>query len=184
MMEDLAMQLFEILNNSIHAGASRIYLVIRDSIRDNEIVMTVEDNGRGMDAETLKRFSDPFYTTRTTRKIGMGVPFMKGLTEMCNGRFQAESTPGKGTRITASVQRDHIDTPEMGSLGELMMDCIQADEQIYYELTYQTDTQVFRFNTDQIKEQLQDVPISTPEVLLWIKGYIDENVQSVKEAIA
>lgn len=181
MMEDLAMHTLEILMNSVHAGAKNIKLEIDDSAEKDELLITVLDDGKGMDEETAKRASDPFYTSRTTRKIGMGLAFLRGLAETCGGAFSLESERGKGTKVSASVQRSNIDTPPLGDLGEMMMETIQANGDIEYELAYVTDTDRFQFSTKEAKEMLEGVSILEPEVLLWIKEYINEGIKQLKE---
>lgn len=181
MMEDLAMQILELMMNSIQANAKHILLHIRSSTRDNVIAILQQDDGKGMDRELLERVTNPFATTRTTRKVGMGVAFMKGLTEACNGSFHIESTPGKGTSIRAEVQRDCIDTPPLGDIGEMMMECIQASESIDYEMVYETDSSKFVFQSSEIRQQLEGVSLQEPQVLLWIKEYINQNIEGMKE---
>lgn len=181
MMQDLAMQILEILMNSIQAGARHILVKIRESRKDNVIEIMVQDDGKGMSPELAARVSDPFTTTRKTRKVGMGVAFLKGMTEQCNGAFDIQSEVGKGTIITASVQRDCIDTPEMGDLGEMMMDCISADDSIDYVLRFSTDEKEFVFESGEVRKQLAGVPLQTPEVLLWMKEYISEGIKQTKE---
>ncbi|MBP0969529.1 MAG: sensor histidine kinase [Oscillospiraceae bacterium] len=183
MMEDLAMHTLEILMNSVHAGARNIKLDITDSAARDELLISVLDDGKGMDEETAKRASDPFYTSRTTRKIGMGLAFFKGLAETCGGEFRLSSEPGKGTLVSASVQRSNIDTPPLGDIGEMMMETVQADGDIDYELTYVTDSSRFEFSTQEAKEMLDGVSILEPGVLLWIKEYINEGIKQVKEDI-
>jgi anti-sigma regulatory factor (Ser/Thr protein kinase) len=181
MMQDLAMQVLEILMNSIQAGARRIILTITDSVKQNLIRFVITDNGKGMDEAMIQKVTDPFTTTRTTRRVGMGVAFMKGLTEQCNGTFRITSKVGSGTTVEASVQKDNIDTPPMGDLGEMMMDCIQADESIEFELTYATDSKQFVFQSSEIKEQLAGVSLLEPSILLWIKEYINQGIDQAKE---
>ena len=181
MMEDLAMHMLEIIMNSIGADARLIRIVITDSILRNLILMEIEDDGRGMTPEFLARVTDPFTTSRNTRSIGMGLAFMKGLTETCGGSLHIDSTLGVGTKLTASVQRDHIDTPPMGNIGAMMMQCIQSNEDIDYELRYITDVNEFLFRTADIKEQLEGVSICEPDILLWIRSYINEGIEQAKE---
>jgi len=178
-MEDLAMQMLEIIMNSVHAGAGSIEIRIVDSAAENLISMTVSDDGCGMNKALLQRVADPFTTTRETRRIGMGVPFMKGLTEQCGGRFSIRSRPGEGTILTATVQRDHIDTPPMGDLGEMMMNSIQANGDIDYDFHNRTDKGEFVFDTREAKEMLDGVSLLEPSILLWIRDYIREGVGSV-----
>ena len=109
--------------------------------------------------------------------------FFKGLAETCGGEFSLFSEPGKGTSVSASVQRSNIDTPPLGDIGEMMMETIQADGDIDYELAYVTDSSRFEFSTQEAKEMLDGVSILEPSVLLWIKEYINEGIKQVKEDI-
>ncbi len=181
MMEDLAMHILEILMNSIHACAKNIKFIVQDSDLDDKIVMQVEDDGKGMTEEQVQRVSSPFMTGRSTRKVGLGVAFLKGLTEQCNGEFLVTSKVGEGTTVTASVQKSFIDTPPMGNLGEIMMECIQADESIDYLFEYKTDKNSFLFDTKEIKKELDGVSLLEPSILLWIKDYINEQISLLKE---
>lgn len=181
MMEDLAMHILEILMNSIKAKATRIVLRIRDSFDDDIISFSIEDDGSGMSEEMVQKAADPFTTSRTTRRIGMGLAFMKGLTETCGGSFNIESTVGKGTVVTGSVQKLNIDTPELGDIGEIMMEAIQSDEDIDYVLEYTTDFGQFVFESEVIKKELEGVSLLEPEILIWIKGYINQGIEQAKE---
>ncbi|MBR2824765.1 MAG: ATP-binding protein [Solobacterium sp.] len=181
MMEDLAMHILEILMNSIHACAKNIKFIVQDSTINDKISMSVEDDGKGMSSEQVQKISSPFMTGRSTRKVGLGVAFLKGLTEQCNGDFLVESEVGKGTRVLASVQKSFIDTPPMGNLGEIIMECIQANEEIDYIFHYMTDTNEFVFNTKEIKKELDGVSILEPSILLWIKDYVNQQVNMIKE---
>ncbi len=181
MMEDIAMHILEILMNSIKAGASKIILTIYDSLQDDVIAISVEDNGKGMDEAMTKKAADPFTTSRTTRKIGMGLAFMKGLAETCNGTFEIRSQVGVGTVVRASVQKLNIDTPGLGDIGEMMMEAIQSDENIDYVLDYKTDFNQFVFESETVKRELDGVSLLEPEILLWIKEYINQGIEQAKE---
>lgn len=181
MMQDCAMQILELIMNSIHADSTYIVISIQDSVKKNEYKFTVEDNGKGMNEETVQKVTSPFLTSRTTRKVGLGVAFMKGLTEQCNGTFKIESKLNHGTVIIATVQRNHWDTPALGDLGEMMMCSIQANEKIDYYFTYETDTQKFIFESREVKEKIEGVRIIEPDILLWIREYINQGIQLAKE---
>ena len=183
MMQDLAMQTLEILMNSVGAKADKVVLRIRESERDNRIDIEVEDNGCGMSPEMVQKVTDPFTTSRKTRKVGLGVAFMKGLTEQCNGSFDIQSTVGVGTTVRASIEKDHIDAPPMGDLGEMIMYVIQADENINFEFYYTTDNGNFEFLSEDVKQELEGVSLLEPEILLWIKEYINEGIIHAKEGM-
>ncbi len=182
-MQDLAMHMLEILMNSIGAGAEKVVLSIRDSAADNRIDMRVEDNGCGMSEEMVRKVTDPFTTSRKTRKVGLGVAFMKGLTEQCGGSFDIKSVLGEGTVVSASVQRDHIDLPPMGDIGEMIMYAIQANENTDLELYYTTDNDRFVFSSSEVRQQLEGISLVEPDVLLWIKEYINEGITHAKEGV-
>lgn len=181
MMEDIAMHIIEILMNSIKAGASLIQVKIFDSLKEDIISITITDDGKGMDEDMVKRAADPFTTSRTTRKVGLGLSFMKGLAESCNGTFDIESEKGVGTVVKASVQKLNIDTPELGDMGEVMMEAIQSNEEIDYIFEYKTDVNTFLFDTKEVKQELEGVSLLLPEILLWIKDYINQGIEQAKE---
>ena len=181
MMEDLAMHLLEILMNSVKAGARTLTLKIYDSWTDNVIRMTIIDDGCGMSEEMASRAADPFTTSRTTRKIGMGLAFMKGLTETCNGSFELKSQVGVGTEVIAEVEKECIDTPPLGDLGEISMETIQANPDIDYILEYTTDSNQFVFTSMEVRKELDGVSLMEPEILLWIKEYINQGIEQAKE---
>ncbi|MEG0077643.1 ATP-binding protein [Anaerorhabdus sp.] len=181
MMQDCAMQILELIMNSIHANSSFIEVYIKDSYLENKYQFKVQDNGKGMSQETLEHVTSPFQTSRTTRKVGLGVAFMKGLTEQCNGSFTITSKEKVGTTIIATVQRNHWDTPAIGDLGEMMMCSIQANEKIDFYFVYETDTQKFVFESKEVKEKIEGVSILEPDILLWIREYINQGIQLAKE---
>lgn len=181
MMEDIAMHILEILMNSVKAGATLITLKILDSFDQDVIRIIIEDNGKGMDEEMAKKAADPFTTSRTTRRIGLGLSFMKGLAETCGGAFSLESELGVGTTVTASVQKLNIDTPDIGDIGEILMESIQSNENIDYVFEYTTDKGQFHFDTMMVREELEGVSLILPEILLWIKDYINQGIEQAKE---
>ena len=175
-MQDLAMHLLDIVYNSIRAKASLIKIFFKDSTLSNEIIMRVEDNGTGMNEETVEKVQNPFYTTRTTRDVGLGIPLLKIGALSCNGSFRLESKENVGTLIEATYQKDHLDTPPVGDLAETLVILIQANENIEYEFHYEEDKLVFDLNTVEIKEILDGVSIVEPDIIIWLKSYIKEGI--------
>lgn len=181
MMQDLAMHTHEIVMNSLEALSTLVTCEIKDSAKENEIQIHVTDNGKGMSEELVKKVTNPFTTGRKTRKIGLGLAFLKGLTEQCNGTFSIQSEIGKGTKVYASCQRDHLDLPPMGNFGEMLMTCIQANPKNHLIFRYQTDDGIFELDTDVLKEYLGPVELDESSVLIWIRDYINEGIKSLKE---
>ncbi len=180
-MNELSLYILDLVQNSIRAGAKLVEVVISFDTQKDLLVIEIRDDGCGMDAELLNRVTSPFTTTRTTRKVGLGLPMIKQQCEMTGGEFFIESAPGKGTLLRLSFTASHMDLPPMGDLSGTMVSLITAASQdTDYVLKYSKDKNEFEFDTRQIKETLgNDVPLSTPEVLSWIGDYINEGIDEV-----
>ena len=176
-MEEIAMYILDIVNNSIRAGAKNIHVFITDSVKDNIIDIMMVDDGCGMNEETLNRVTDPFYTSRKTRNVGLGVPMFKDSVEMSGGTFHIASLENDGTLTQGTYVKDHLDTPPMGDIVETMITLIQYDENIDYIFEYNQDHHQFVLNTIDIKKILEDVPINHVEVIGWLREYIKEGMQ-------
>lgn len=175
-MDELALNILDIAYNSIRANASLIEIHIIDSVKDNYISIEIIDNGCGMNQEQVEKVIDPFYTTRTTRNVGLGIPLFKQNAELTGGMFKITSAVGKGTCVKTMFVKDHIDTPMMGNLIDTIATLIQANESIDYEFIYKNDDLSFQMNTKDMKDILGDVQINEPEVILWLKEYMKEGL--------
>ena len=167
-MQEIAMNILDIAYNSIKAKADLIKIIIYDSSKVNIIKIEIIDNGTGMDQETVKKVINPFYTTRTTRKVGLGIPMFKENIEATGGKFSIESTIGKGTVVTG--------TPPMGNLIDTIVTLIQANDKIDYLFKYTNDDFEFILDTKEIKQILDGVAINLPEIIIWLKNYIKEGL--------
>lgn len=178
-MKELSMHILDIVMNSVKAEASLIEVEIEDSIKKNILKVTIKDNGKGMSKETLNKVVNPFYTTRDTRKVGLGLPMLKEACDRCNGYFNIFSELGKGTIVTASFERNNIDRAPLGSMGVTVMTIINSLENCELIYNHKTDKSSFQLNTSQIKEILDGVDIKSNEIMLWIKEYVDENIKEL-----
>lgn len=176
-MQEIAMNILDIAYNSIKAKANLIEIIIHDSSKLNIINIQIIDNGKGMDEQTVKNVTNPFYTTRTTRKVGLGVPMFKENIEATGGTFKIESEVGKGTIVTGEFVKDHLDTPPMGNIVDTIITLIQADDKIDYLFKYTKDESNFILDTKEVKKILDGVPINQPEIIIWLKDYIKEGLQ-------
>ena len=168
--------MMDIAQNSISAGASLITLTVEEDRLADTLSISVEDNGKGMSPETVQKVIDPFYTTRTTRKVGLGVPFFKMAALMTGGDFSIQSQVGKGTRVRAVFGLTHIDRMPLGNMADTMCILMGCNEQINFSFTYQVGEAVFTVSTAQLQEILDGVPLNTPQVMDFIRGYIKENM--------
>ena len=179
-MKELSLNILDITYNSIKAEADEIEISVSESQSSNEIAISVKDNGCGMDPEFLSRVTDPFVTTRTTRKVGLGIPLLKQSAEDAGGSFRITSKVGVGTQTDAIYRLDHLDRPPIGDMSSTMISLIQANDKIRFIYRHQTDQGTFVLDTKELQAQLEDIPLSTPEVLNWIGEYINENLNEIQ----
>lgn len=182
MMQDLSMHVLDIASNSIRANASNILIHIKNSYQQDQILILIQDDGKGMDQEMVEKVQDPFYTTRTTRRIGLGIPFFKELAQACNGSFEIKSQVNVGTSISCIMQKSHWDTPPMGDLGDAIMLLWCQKETNHIHFDYRTDFDQFSFDSNEIKAILGDeVSVCEAEIMKWCKEYINEGIKVCKE---
>ena len=173
-MRELSLNILDIAQNSIAAGASLIEIEIAESTASKELTITVSDNGCGMTREQLENVLDPFFTTRTTRKVGMGIPLFKLAAEQTGGSLKIESEKGKGTTTSAVFKTDSIDFTPLGDVTSTVTILISMNTDRDFIYTRRLDGEGFELSTVQLKEILEGVPLSEPEVVQWMKDYINE----------
>ncbi len=172
-MEDLSLHILDIAENSIDAGASRVEIKVTVIITDDRLVLEISDNGRGMEEGAIRRVKDPFFTTKTVRRFGLGIPLLAQAAEECNGAFLIESHPGRGTVITAAFQNSHIDRKPLGDIGATMAVLIGGHPDIDFLLSCERDGFSYKLDTSELKKELQGVPVNLPDVLKLIKEDIN-----------
>ena len=179
-MKELSMHVYDLMENSTAANSTLVKLTIRDSLKDNIYHFTIEDNGKGMSPEFLAKVTDPYTTSRTTRKVGLGLPLIKMNTENCGGGMKIESTVGKGTTLQFWFQHNHWDRPPMGDLsGTIVMLCA-AHQDIHIIYQHITDEGDFVFDTDEIHEALDGMDMNDVKVYKWLKDMVQENLEEIK----
>jgi hypothetical protein len=179
-LRELSLHLLDIIENSISAQAHDITVEIMEDTINDRLKMIVQDDGKGMDSEMVARVVDPFVTSRTTRKVGLGIPLLKEAAEQCNGSFIIQSEVGKGTRLEVEFQRSHIDRAPLGNLVNTYLGLIVGTPQIHWVLIYKVNSEEFVFDDQPIKEELQDVPLSDPEVIKFIRNVLEEGIHNIQ----
>ena len=173
-MKELSLHMLDIAQNSISAGASRIALTVEEE--GGRIRLVVTDDGRGMSPEFLAAAADPFTTTRTTRKVGLGLPLLRMAAEQTGGGVEIESALGVGTTVSAVFFSGHIDCPPLGDMAStaaLLIQGLPEGTDLVY--THRRGGAAFRVDTTQLREILgPDIPLSAPEVIRWAEDYIRE----------
>nr|WP_312575968.1 ATP-binding protein [Sedimentibacter sp.] len=178
-MKELSMHILDIVMNSVKAEAKLIEITVIESLKTNSIKITIKDDGKGMSKETLENVTDPFYTTRTTRKVGLGLSMLKETCERCNGYLKISSKPGIGTVVESTFERNNIDRAPIGNIGDTILVIINSltnGELIY---NHEVDGKKFTISTYQLKEILGNVNINDSNVMMWIKDYVNENIKEL-----
>ncbi len=178
-MKELSLHILDIVQNSLSAKASEIEIRIIEKTRDNLMSIQIIDNGIGMDQETLLKVVDPFWTSRTTRKVGLGIPLFKAAAERCAGSFKMKSEIGKGTEVIIEFERDHIDRAPIGDMAETLSLLILTNENVDFIYTHIFNEEKYEFNTKEIKQIIGDVPINQLDVIEWIKNDIKQGTDEI-----
>jgi len=182
-MFELALHILDLVQNSVTAGAKLVTVTVSLDTASDTLTIVISDDGCGMDEELLKRVESPFATTRTTRKVGLGIPMFKQCAQMCGGAFTIQSAKGVGTVLTATFQASHVDLPPLGDLAGTMLSLVVGSpEKPDFVLRYWADGRSFEFDTRPIREALGGMPLSGNEILSWITEYLAEGIAQVQGA--
>ena len=178
-MEEISLHLLDVCQNSLKANATLIQILVTEDPTSDILSIDLIDDGDGMSSEIVQRVSDPFYTTRTTRKVGLGISFFKMSAEATNGHFIIESQEGVGTKIHATFHKNHIDCIPMGEIEDTLIILALNDQatDIYYH--HAIGKVQFEFDTRAIKDILKDTPFTEPGVIEWMKEYIKEGMNNI-----
>ena len=175
-MQELSLNILDIAQNSVVAAASLIEIDIAVYGENNKMLsINIKDNGKGMDRQTLENVTNPFFTSRTTRKVGLGIPLFKMAAEMTDGSFDIQSEVGVGTTVKAVFDTSNIDCTPLGDIWDTVAILIQMNEDIDFVYTASRGEESFVCDTRQLKEIMEGAPLSDPMVVRWIKEFIEEN---------
>ena len=173
MLEELSDHLMDIAMNSVRAGARNVAISVLADRSRNLLSLAILDDGKGMDDGMKKSVTDPFFSTKPGKNIGLGIPLLKGVAEMCEGEFVLESSNGKGTEIRASFALGHPDLPPLGKVKETFFLLCVSNPEVRFRFRYCPDQEEFTFDTKEINDSLEGVPINHPEVVEFLKKYLN-----------
>jgi hypothetical protein len=187
-MREIALHLLDIAENSVAADAKNITLTVCEDLQGDKLSASVIDDGKGMSIEMTAKVADPFITSRTTRKVGLGIPLFKDAAESCNGNLVISSEIGKGTQLKVEFQRSHIDRMPLGDLSTTMLTLFVSYPQIHWLFDYKMippngiPEENFVFDTQPVMADLGDISLTEPTVLAFIREYIESGVACVRNA--
>lgn len=182
-MREIALHLLDIAENSVASGAKNIAIAVEEDFQNDRLKAVIQDDGRGMDEQLLARVTDPFVTSRTTRKVGLGIPLLKAAAEACNGDLCIASEPGQGTRLEVDFQRSHIDRMPLGDLAGTILTLVVAYPYVHWRFNHRANGTEFVFDDESIKRELEGIPLTEPLILAFIRELLHEGVDHVQKAI-
>lgn len=171
-MKELSLHLLDVVQNSIEAGASKIEIKIIEDFEKDVLIMEVSDDGRGMSEAQRAEVLDPFYTTRKTRHIGLGIPLLLEACHRCDGNLEIRSLPGKGTTIQATFRHSHIDRAPLGNIPSVLMTVLFAENNIDWLYIHKVNQEEFCLESSEIRKELVDIPITHPKVRNWLLDFL------------
>ena len=178
-MQDLSLHILDIVENSFAAGARRVEIRLEEDLRADRMTIEIVDDGCGMDEEMVKRALDPFFTTRTTRRVGLGLPLLAEACRMSNGQLCVQSCPGGGTTVKATFQRSHIDRKPLGNMGDTLTTLIVGHPEVDLSYEHRKDGAHFSLDTREIRAELGDFPLNAPQIVTALRAAILSGLQEV-----
>lgn len=179
-MQDLSLHILDIIENSINAGAKRVEIMINEDLEKDILSIEIKDNGGGIDREALEKVLDPFYTTRTTRRVGLGLSLLSQSAREAEGDIAIKSEKGVGTAVHAYFKHSHIDRRPLGNMADTILVLIAGNPDIDFYYKHKKNDKAYSIDTKEIRAELGDVPLNSPEVIKSIRKDIEEGLMEIK----
>ncbi len=178
-MEDLSLHILDVAENSVAAGARRIEIAITEDVSRDLLTIEIVDDGKGMGSDEVEKAADPFYTSRTTRRVGLGLALLDEAARMANGELSVQSAVGHGTKVTASFQRSHVDRKPMGSMAETLVSLFMMYPETEIEYRHRKNGKEFSFDTKELKRQLGVDTLRDSKLLNELKEIINGKLKEL-----
>ena len=171
-MQDLSLHILDVVENAVASHAAHVAIRITEDPDKDQMVVEIEDDGDGIPAHLVEKVVDPFFTTRTTRKVGLGLSLLQQAARACEGDLQVQSTPGEGTLVRAQFRYNHIDLKPLGDMASTMVTLVVGNPHMDFQYQHRKKDKTFVFDTVEFKRELEDVPIVHPKVVQFIRDEI------------
>ena len=178
-MLTLAAHILDIVENSTRAGAKLVEIFIAENSAQDLLTININDDGSGMSSDTLEKVQDPFYTTKTVRRVGLGIPLLKDAAERSGGSLLINSKENHGTRITATFGLKHLDRQPLGDIINTIIILIIANSNVDFFYKHRHNDRQFELDTREIRKEIEDVPINHPEIIKYIRGTLEEGLNQI-----
>jgi len=182
-LRELSLHILDIAENGLDAGATFIGIFISEAREEDLLSIAIEDNGRGISSKRLEKVLDPFFTTRQTRRVGLGLSLFRETSRRCGGSFTLTSREGRGTQVKATFGLSHIDLPPMGDIAGCISTILMGHPRVDLLYDHEVDGESFRFDTREIKEGLEEVPINNPRVLMHLIEMIRQSEAALRNIV-
>lgn len=170
----------DIAQNSVRAGAGEITITLSESIAADTLILTIADNGKGMDPESCKRATDPYFTSRTTRKVGLGLPLLQMNAVLSGGGVTIDSAPGRGTNVIATFSHSHVDRPPLGDVSGTIALLILSYPGINIIYNHASEEKQWSISTHEIREVLGEEAVTDLTIVRSLREIINENVAEIR----
>jgi signal transduction histidine kinase len=174
-MKDLSLHILDIVENSVAASADKIEIRISEDKKKDLLSVEVIDNGVGMDRKTVEKALDPFYTSKTVRRFGLGLPLLSEAAKAANGHLSIQSKKGEGTRIKADFQSSHVDRKPLGDMAQTIITLVMGSPEVDLIYVHKKNSHTYRFDTRKIRAQLMETPINSPSGIRMIKEVLKKS---------
>lgn len=178
-MEDLSLHILDLVENAIAAKAKKIEISIQEAPKEDRLVIEIKDDGMGMDQEVSQKAIDPFFTTRSSRRVGLGLSLMAQAAQQAGGRLQIESELEKGTRVVAIFQYQHIDRKPLGDVVETMTTLFLGNPELEISYIHQKDGKSYGFSSQMLRERFKNQSLTHPEVIQWLRKHLREGLTQI-----
>ena len=179
-MRELSLHILDVAENGITAGGNCIWIEVDEERNMDQLKIVIRDNGRGMPVEKLENIDDPFITTRTTRRVGLGLSLLAAAAERCDGAMHVDSKPGNGTEITATFSYNHIDRAPLGDMAATITTLIMGNPEIDFVYFHRIDGNEYSLDTREIRAEMEDLSLSDPVVI----HHLTETIRSALKALS
>jgi len=178
-LEDISLHILDIAENALKADASKIESYIIEDIQNDKLKIQILDNGKGMDEKMVQSVTDPFVTSRTERRVGLGLPLLAESARMTGGDVRIKSEPGKATAIDADFIYSSIDRKPLGDIVKTMMVLIAGNPGVDFYYSHQKDDKTYCLDTSELRNHLEEIPINHPDVIILIKKDLEEGLKEI-----
>jgi hypothetical protein len=178
-MQDISLHILDVAENGVRAGADLIKITIEENRRADQLIITIEDNGRGMDPAFLAKALDPFCTASVTRKVGLGLSLFQQAARQANGDISVDSTPGQGTKVVAFMIHSHIDRKPVGDMADTLLALVEGNPAVDFVYTHKNDGRDYTLDTREIRLDTEEISINNPQVIRLIRDDILSGLREI-----